>query len=361
MSDVTKLDKNFLGESAKFDEYDWYNLKDNDIFSIHGVYYDEDEKIYTRMPKNIRDSVSKDVGVLATYTAGGRIRFRTDSPYISIYSTQPCALNPNKGSLMTFCGFSFYANGVFCGSTSPNSNAIFPKGEKEFSYDNVLHVRYDIKDSAKVYDAEIYFPLYNGVNEVIIGIKKGYALEKAKPYKNEKAVVFYGSSITEGGCSSRSGIDYVNRISRMLDTDIYNLGFAGNAKGEKVMAEYIANINASVFVMDYDYNAPSVEHLKDTHEPFYKLYREKNHDTPVVFISCPNPEYRIDGVERFEVIKQTYLNAKARGEMVELIDGATLFGTDGREDCTVDCVHPNDVGFERMAKVIAPVIGKYLK
>ncbi len=357
--DVSKLDKNFITHNANFDEYDWYDATDKP-FELFGVYFDEKEKIFTRMPKKEREKVSAHVNVLATYTSGGRLRFRTDSPYIAVQSTQPCALNPNKGSLITFCGFSFYANNLFCNTTMPASNAIYPEGEKEFFYDGVIHVRHDIASSGNVYDGELVFPLYNGVNGLKIGIKKGYKVLPPKKYSYTKPVVFYGSSITQGGCASRPGIDYVNRISRMLDVDIVNLGFSGNAKGEKEMAEYISKIDASVFVMDYDYNAPTVEHLQQTHEPFYKIVREKNPNLPIIFVSRPNTDHDASAKERLEVIEKTYFNAKSRGEKVELINGATLFQGEGREDCTVDGVHPNDVGFERMAKVIAPVISKYL-
>lgn len=361
INDVTKLDKNFIAKTANFDQYDWYDIKSNALFSVNGVYFDEDEKMYIRMPRKVREKINNNVREIATYTAGGRIRFRTNSPSIAVYSTQPNTINPSRGSLMTFCGFSFYANGIFCGTTTPVSKEVCDESRTEFSYENVLHVYPDLQRQEIMYDAEIYFPLYNGVKSVIIGIKKGCKVQEAKPYKNSKPIVFYGSSITEGGCSSRPGIDYINRISRMLDTDIYNLGFAGGAKGEKEMAEFIAEVDASIYVIDYDYNAPSVEHIKDTHEPFYKIIRDKNPTTPVIFMSAPNPEYMIYGKERRDVIKSTYKNAKARGEIVDFVDGATLFGQEGREDCTVDCVHPNDVGFERMAKTIAPVLAKYLK
>ena len=357
--DLLKMDKNFRTENADIDAYDWYDIQ-SELFSLHGVYFDENEKIFTRMDKESRESVSAHVGVLATYTAGGRIRFRTNTPYIAIYSTQPCALNPNKGTLVNYCGFSYYANGVFCGATCPNPKGIYIDGQREFSYDGVIHVRYDIVKTEKIYDAEIYFPLYNGVNSIKIGIKKGSMLEKAKPYTYERPVVFYGSSITHGGCASRPGTDYVNKISRMLDCDIMNFGFTGNAKGEENMARYMANIKASVYVLDYDYNAPSVEHLEKTHEPFYKKLREKNPDTPVVFISSPNPRYRIDGAKRFETIKRTYENAVKNGEKVALIDGTTFFGENDLGDCTVDGVHPSDLGFDKMTKVIAPVIEKFL-
>jgi hypothetical protein len=57
----------------------------------------------------------------------------------------------------------------------------------------------------------------------------------------------------------------------------------------------------------------------------------------------------------------TYQNAlKAGDENVYFIDGEVFFGEYDRELCTVDRIHPNDLGFYRMAQVIEPVIKSIL-
>ena len=62
------------------------------------------------------------------------------------------------------------------------------------------------------------------------------------------------------------------------------------------------------------------------------------------------------------MIYETYCKAKANGDnLVWFIDGETLFGTHGRDDCTVDTCHPNDSGFDRMATVIYPVLKEALE
>ena len=76
-------------------------------------------------------------------------------------------------------------------------------------------------------------------------------------------------------------------ISRALDCDYVNLGFWGNAKGEEEMANYIATLKMSAFVYDYDYNAPSAEHLQATHEKMFKIIREKQPNLPIVILSAP--------------------------------------------------------------------------
>ncbi len=89
---------------------------------------------------------------------------------------------------------------------------------------------------------EIGMPLYSGVRHLYIGIPKGKKILPAKPYKVDTPVVYYGSSITQGGCASRPGNSYQGFISRHLKADYINLGFSGNAKGEETMARYIASL-----------------------------------------------------------------------------------------------------------------------
>ena len=55
-------------------------------------------------------------------------------------------------------------------------------------------------------------------------------------------------------------------VSRYFESDFVNLGFSGNCKGEDLMAEYIASCDMSIFVYDYDHNAPSADYLRETQE-----------------------------------------------------------------------------------------------
>ena len=112
--------------------------------------------------------------------------------------------------------------------------------------------------------------------------------------------------------------------------------------------------------MDYDHNSPSAEHLQQTHEPFFKRIREHDSELPVVLLTRPNFDYG-DAPIRREIIRKTYQNAVEKNDKnVYFIDGEMLFGTDNRDACTADTIHPNDLGMYRMAKCICPVIQKIL-
>ena len=68
-----------------------------------------------------------------------------------------------------------------------------------------------------------------------------------------------------------------------------------------------------------------------------------------------------DTITRRNIIFNTYINAFNNGDKnVYFIDGYSLFGGDGRDSCTVDGAHPNDLGFWRMADAVGSVIEQIL-
>lgn len=353
---IEEIDKNF--SLPKLDESDvcWINAKSKP-FSLHGVFYDESEGCFRRMPKAVAEKVGDQVAVLSEYTAGGRLRFVTDSPYVAIKCVEPRVGMAWHMTVLNEFGFSLYADGEFCGVFGPNNLSVLVNGGTHFGFSGMKKFR-----ERKRRQFELYFPLYNGVKELHIGVQDGCLLQSAPEYEKGKNVVFYGSSITQGGCSSRPGNDYVSLLSRWLGCDIVNLGFSGNAKGELAMAEYIATLNPDVFVMDYDHNSDNADTLQATHYPFYERLRQLNPTVKIMMISMPLDLRETQMKERRDVIKASYRKARENGdENVVFIDGSALFGRFNRDACTVDGVHPNDYGFYQMAKHIKPKLENLLK
>lgn len=353
--DIRGLDANFLKVRVKEQDVVWKNALEQP-FSLHGVYYDEQEACYRRMPKAIAKEVSVGVEVLSANTAGGRLRFKTDSPYIAIraevYACKPTA---NLG-MTAMTAFSVYINNCFQGFKGPEQEEVDAVNGEWVCFEEILRRR----DQGLV-NIDVYFPSYNNVKTLYIGVKEGATIEHADGYPNEKPIVFYGSSITQGGCASHSGNDYVSMLSRWLNFDYINLGFSGNAKGEGKMAEYIADLDMIVFVYDYDHNARTLEQLQSTHAPMYEMIRKKHPDIPVIILSAPDFQYSAEEyAKRREIIYNTYKQAKENGENVAFVDGESMFG-DEWEMCTVDCCHPNDLGFYKMAKAVAPILANMLK
>ena len=143
-----------------------------------------------------------------------------------------------------------------------------------------------------------------------------------------------------------------------LDFDYVNLGFSGNCRAEDEMADYINSLDFSVFVYDYDHNAPNPEFLEKTHEMFFKKIRAAHPTTPVIMISRPTADFDSDARTRRDIIKKTYENAREnRDENVYFVDGELFFKDFyDKNVCFTDTIHPTDLGFFKMAELIEPAI-----
>ena len=350
---ITEIDKNFAVETnIKRDNVVFYNI-DDEPFRIYGVYRDGDK--YRRLPSEVASQTVDDrVAALSMNTAGGRVRFVTDSPYVIVKVFSPA---PDPVPHFALCGMAGVDMYVNFGDGERYRKTFLPPINFTDSFDGV----YDFGDSVPVRTVTLNLPLYNDVFSIFVGIKEGSRLEEAPDYAIESPVLFYGSSITQGGCASRPGMSYEAMLSRRLDMNFINLGFSGSAKGDGVIAEYIASLNLSAFVYDYDHNATTPEDLERTHKPFFDIIREKQPTLPIIIM--PKPRYYRAEIEarRSGIVRATYEAALAAGDKnVYFIDGPELMAQ-VLDDGTVDGVHPTDVGFKSMADAIAPVLEKIFK
>lgn len=352
--DISSIDKN-LKVVCGFDKPDLrlYDVR-QEPFRIYGLYHPETESAFIRMPQEIADKVNPGVSDLVRNTAGGRLRFRTDSCYVALKAVMPSVCHLPHMPLTGTSGFDLY----LCENGQAQFYKSFvPPMEMENGYESII----EFPDN-RSRDILIHFPLYNEVTSLYIGIQETASLEPGGEYKYQKPILYYGSSITQGGCASRPGNSYQSIISRRFDCDHMNFGFSGSARGETVMMEYLAKLDFSIFVMDYDHNAPNVEHLQATYKPAYEIIRKSNPDKPIVMISKPDTDFNDKNtINRRSTIYSVYMEAIASGdENVYFIDGYSLFGGENRDCCTVDSCHPNDLGFCRMADAIGTVIGRLL-
>ena len=352
MAHISEIDKNFKVETQIKRE----NIKFYDVetapFRLYGLMRDNDR--FCRIPEDVAKNVSPGVHILNRNTAGGRVRFVTNSPYVAISAQMDAIGKMPHFPLTGSSGFDLYTDE---GKGQVYRGTFTPPFELENGYEAVIDFG---SNEEKL--VTINFPLYSGVKKLYVGLEGDSQILPAPDYKYEKPIVYYGSSITQGGCASRPGNCYQGIISRRLDTNYINLGFSGSGKAEDLMVQYLADMEMSIFVCDYDHNAPDAEYLKKTHLPLYRAIRAKHPNLPIIILSAPDvliaPDTHLD---RRDVIRETYETALAEGdENVHFIDGAELFAGEDWDLCTVDRTHPNDLGFYRMAMRIEKEIMKLL-
>ncbi len=348
--EIAKIDPNFtLPGAVQRDDIVWLDAA-SAPFVIYGA---TQTNPYARLPMEVAKTVSEGVQILSTHTAGIRARFCTDSPYIAIRAEWDGQCRMPHMPFTGISGFDLYRvtsatpKQTFAGSLMPP--VICDAGYESIALTTGIMSEYVLN-----------FPLYNNVSRLLVGVRKGSEFQAPRAYANGKPVIFYGSSITQGGCASRPGTCYQNFLSRALNMDYVNLGFSGNCRAEDTMIEYLAGLEMSVFVSDYDHNTPTVEHLAATHERLYRGIRAKHPDIPYVMLSKPDYHDTPDERARRAIVMQTYQKAIAEGDRnVYFVDGASLFAGDESDACTVDGCHPNDLGFYRFAQALLPVLRQF--
>lgn len=353
---IEDIDRNFKAAELNGKLYNFFDVTDG-VFEINGFPWRKKSGKFCRLPEELLTDESINLGArqLAWHTSGGMLRFKTNSPSIALKVKTSFKTNmshmPKSGS----SGFDIYTG---TGKNKKFINGLIPPADN-----NIMEKNIDLSTTGTMTELTVNFPLYDGTEEVLIGVEPAASIMPPTQYAISKPVLFYGSSITQGGCASRPGNAYSHHLGRWLDAEIINLGFSGSGRGELAIANAIASLDLSAFVMDYDWNATTPEFLQKTHEPFFKAIREKCPELPVIFITrCDTDRGPEEDVkQRVKIIRNTYNNAILAGdEKVFFIDGKILFGRKDRDACTVDGCHPNDIGFLRMAEHIYPVLAKAL-
>ena len=327
----------------------------NSPFEVYGLYDYKNQTEYKRLPDEIGLHVNEGVASLYLHTSGGRVRFSTDSRYIAIKVEMKKISHHSHMPLTGGAGLDLYIDAAENEEIGFFKTFVPPRHMTD-GYESKI----DLK-SKKMRFFTINMPSYNQVTNLYIGIDDDASLGEGLKYRPLLPVVYYGSSITQGGCASRPGNIYQNIISRRLNIDYIGLGFSGSGKAEPMIAEYMAGLPMSVFVSDYDHNAPTIEHLKNTHFALYKTIREKNPTIPYVMVTRPDYRNHDDSEERRQIILKSYNDARAAGdENVYFVDGKEFFVGKYADMCTVDGVHPTDLGFSFMADHIGAALEKIL-
>ncbi len=347
------LDSNFKSREIGETQLNFYNAFAAP-FVLEGFPYQDEQGRRSRLPLSVAAQCEQPgVYPMSMQGSGEVIRFRTNSPVIGLSAEFSEVYNGNNRGGSD--GFDLY---IGTGSESLfRGNRMIPVGADRIDalYNNHL------PQDGSFYDCTLYFPYHCATSSIAIGIRPGCAVEAPTPHRRLKPVVFYGSSITNCGSAGRPGLVYPSIVARRLDFPLINMGLSGSCRGELCIADTIAELDIAALVLEFDHNAPTPEFLESRHEPFFRRYRSKRPDTPVLILSkCDFYPDDTSAIRR-RIIQKTWMNAVNSGDThVEFLDGETLFSGPWREECTQDCCHPNDYGAILMAERIADRLKRML-
>ncbi|MFH0759753.1 MAG: SGNH/GDSL hydrolase family protein [Bacteroidota bacterium] len=348
-----KLDSNMALNTADQDGMVWLDPRDAP-FELDGFEWIAQDGIYRRLPVHPDWEIRDEVDELANHTAGGQIRFSTNSRRllirVKLMERSGMYHMPATGQ----SGFDLYLQD---GQTKRYvSTTRFPHDSTQYQVE-----LFNVNDQ-EMRSFILNFPLYNGVASVLVGIEKGSQIKEPPPLSFTGKIVMYGTSITQGGCVARPGMAYSNILSRRLDAAFVNLGFSGNGRGEPALAHLINQIPGVTFVI-LDYEANANETIVNTLEPFVDILREKHPDTPILIMSKIRYTSATTGSPAHQLLmenrdfQRTLVEKRNRAgdHHIFFLDGSTVLGEDYSE-CTVDGSHPTDLGSVRIADALTEAI-----
>ncbi|MFV2066515.1 MAG: SGNH/GDSL hydrolase family protein [Pirellulales bacterium] len=344
--------------TAQADDANALRWVDVSEMEVEGKGWHDTKAFYDRLPAKAEGVVRGPVWSLSRHSAGLSVRFRTDAPSIDVrweLISKRLALPhmPATGVsgvdlyVRTDAGWHWLATGQ-------------PRKQ-------VNSVRLASNLAAKVRDYWLYLPLYNGVSRVEVGVPPESSMEKSSPRDAslQRPIVFWGTSITQGGCTSRPGMVHTAILGRRLNHPVINLGFSGNGRMEPEVAQLIAEIDAAVYVIDCLPNLTGAE-VTERVERVVEILRKARPTTPILLVEDRTyadaflvAARRQRNTESRAALKAAYQRMVAAGvKDLHYLPGDHLLGEDGED--TVDGSHLTDLGFFRQAaafeRALRPVL-----
>ncbi len=352
----------FLFSTSVFSQdVQWRDPEEADFPVMVGQgWHDGLQHFYDRLPAKMEQKVRKPVWRLSHETAGLNIRFRTKATDIYVRYTVGGKLNMPHMSTTGVSGVDLYAvdkNGGWQWSGQWSGG---------FHFGDTIQYHYAHLPDKYVKEYHLYLPLYNNVKWLEIGVPDGSKLTWL-PVSPNKPIVVYGTSIAQGACASRPGMAWTAILGRRLHRPVINLGFSGNGRLEKPIADALKELDPQIYVIDCLPNMTGFpkDTIKERLTHTVQSLRNAKPDIPVLIVDDPHPtigslDKRLhdNHVKVNKVAEKVFAHLKSSG--IENIYLLTAEDIGLGIESTVAGIHPNDYGMEQYASAYEKIIRKIL-
>lgn len=305
---------------------------------------------YQRLPLRAQDVVRLPVWNLAQNSAGLAIHFYTNSPTLEVrYKTTSRNYAMNHMPATGVSGVDLYRI---------DYHGKWESCEGNYSFGEQVVFKYiDLVDAyhKRGFEYRLYLPLYNGVQQLEIGVQEG-AKFSFIPVSCEKPIVIYGTSIAQGGCASRPAMAWGSILQRSVDYPVVNLGFSGNGRLETEVIDFINEIDARLYILDCIPNLTSHKDVEQRVINAVKQIRSK-HDEPILLIEHPGYANDATYARHREMTSASNKASRKAYEALVAEGVADLYYISQAElGCTaemmVDYIHLTDYGMKQQASVV---------
>lgn len=349
--------------SAHAQQTVWHNPLDQSLAVVNGQGF-EGLGDYSRLPSSAQPKIRSAVWDLSRNSAGITVRFRTDAPRIQVrYTVTGSHAMPHMPATGV-TGLDLYA-------TTPTGEIRWVKGNYSFADTiryNYNDLTYDPAPTGQGYEYELYLPLYNTVKWLEIGVAEGARFSFVER-DSRPPIVAYGTSIMQGACASRPGMSWTGIVKREMGVPMVNLGFSGNGRLEREVVELIAQIPASVYILDCMPNCCSYFTSDTTYArtiATVEQLRAAHPNTPILLVDhsgYPGSGMKASDRKVFESANAANLRAydELRKRGVKELYYLSYKDISLAMDAMVDGVHPTDYGMVEYARAYKKILNTILR
>lgn len=349
---LEELDTNFALKQAP-EAIQWIEIQPKSPL-LFGLMTDP-KAPFCRLPSSAAERLNRFAYEMYTSASGGRLHFVTDSHCVAVRVELGKRFVFSHAPYLCTAGMDVYVRQQ---DTWRFAGALIPQDRDADCYEASVV----LPEGEKLREVLVNMPMYAQVKSLRLGFDAQSHVLSPRPVRDRSQIVFYGSSITQGGCAPRPGNNYPAILSRRLDCDFWNLGFSNGARGEDAIVDYLCSLPMDVLVCDYDHNADTLEELEKTHFRFYERFRVSRPHVPIVFSSAPFAHPSQEFLLRRELIMKNVQQARNNGDiLVAFVDGMAVFPPQQQEECSVDGIHPNAFGMSCMADAYELPLRRFLQ
>ena len=348
---TTTLYYPLFGRSKAINSNDitWHNVEE---IGVEGKGWHDTARYFDRLPAKAEGEVREPVWNLSRHSAGMSFRFETDSSDILVrYTLLNERLAMPHMPATGVSGLDLYAHDAqgierWVSVVRPEEQTIETTIAK------------GLTPGSRMYT--LYLPLYNGVESLEVGVLNGTSFDGIAP-RDEKPILFYGTSIMHGACASRPGMAIPAILGRRLKKPTLNLGFSGNGRMESEVGALLIEQDPCAFVIDCLPNM-NFETVSERAEPLVKQIREAHRETSILMVedrSFTNtpffPALKARHTRSRKALRKAFQALLNEGiDNLYYLEGDHLLGLDG--EGATDGSHPNDLGMMRYADAYEPAI-----
>ena len=269
---------------------------------------------------------------LKTFADSGiRLEFVTDAASFALRgSVEPA-------SSREFYFFDVYVNGALVRHVGSHSHANAP----EFGFEVALP-----EGTSRV---AVYLP---GLSKIKLRELEFTGASKVVPVPKKRTLICYGDSITQGYDARYPSLAYTNIIADALDARVLNKAIGGD-RFKPELAAQVDSVRPDLVTVAYgtnDWSHEKREILREKAEKFFEL-TAKNFAGIPIYALLPlwrHDWMRVTDVGSFPEGAAIIRKAAEKHANIRVVDGWELLPH--LEECVSDGLHPNDFGFQFMAR-----------